>query len=220
MTYTGAEIVEIGQLAVTAGSLLLNEPDEDLQHNLQQSGYASSEQPIRQRFYDRLGIPQSGLYLPTYEHVFRKRSLDDGLWHFPPARHDGGAGVEAIYHAHGFHLSDIITSPLFKGANIPGDHLGFMLIFVGTALQGIGTGEYISEAFSDVISGFISEHLDGWVDSFCKLLSPEEENGYLKAISDAVQESVNMIRIWNANEMENMTTTASVINQRTSTTTS
>jgi len=204
MSDKNTEIIEIGQLAVTAGNLLLNEPEEFFQEGLKQSGYTVSQQPVVQQFYDRLGIPQSGLYLPPYEHVFRKGYQADGVYHFPPAHHDGGVDVEAIYSANGFHLNDINTSVLFKGANIPGDHLGFMLVFTGSALQKIGTEKNIDERFVDVIHDFINNHLDDWVDRFCQLLPPENDRGYLKALADAVQEAVDMIRCWHNSELDSM----------------
>lgn len=187
---------EVGRLAVTAGSLLLNEPDPALQDSLQKAGYhVPAEKSLQQIFYDRLGIPQSGLYLPPYEHVFRKGHQENSTWHFPPARHDGAVQVENIYRFLGFRHREIPVNPMLKGPHIPGDHLGFMLVFVGSALEGIATGKNGEDAvFVSTISQFVEDHLDGWVEEFCALLPVGETAGYLEALADAVQDAVGLVR--------------------------
>jgi TorA maturation chaperone TorD len=188
-------VEEVGRLAVAAGSLLLNEPDTALQDSLRKAGYhVPAKKPLQQIFYDRLGIPQSGLYLPPYEHVFRKRYRENSTWHFPPARHDGGAQVENIYRSLGFRRLEIPVNPMLKGSHIPGDHLGFMLVFVGSALEGIATGESENAVFVPTISRFVEAHLDGWVEEFCTLLPVGETAGYLEALAGAVQDAVGLVR--------------------------
>jgi len=201
MAATDMSTAEIGQLAVTAGSLLLNEPDDVLQDVLRCTGYnVTGEGQVRQLFFDRLGIPQSGLYLPPYEHVFRKRELIDGTWHFPPARYDGALAVEQVYQALGFQRDEVSVSPLFSGANIPGDHLGLMLVFTGLALQGIAAGEKENMALITAVIDFVEQHLGGWVDAFCDSLPLDHTGGYLGALADAVQEAVDLLRTWHAGD--------------------
>lgn len=202
MAATDMSTAEIGQLAATAGSLLLNEPDDGLQDMLQRAGYnLAGEGSIRQLFFDRLGIPQSGLYLPPYEHVFRKRESIDGIWHFPPARHDGALAVEQVYRSLGFQRDEVPVNPLFSGANIPGDHLGLMLVFSGLALQGIAADDENDSAYAIAISDFAGQHLGGWVDVFCDSLPINHTDGYLGALADAVQESVDLLRTWCASDV-------------------
>lgn len=198
MTQAGIDESSIGQLAVTAGSLLLNEPGAAVLESLQAAGHTVSGERVRQLFYDRLGIPQSGLYLPPYEHVFRKRERKGGIWHFPAARHDGATRVESIYSALGFQWSKVPANALFNAANIPGDHLGYMLIFAGTGLQGIASSESENPELAASISLFIRENLDDWVDDFCTSLPMDDTGGYLEALADAVQEAVGLLRAWRA----------------------
>ena len=198
---TTSNTAEIGQLAATAGSLLLNEPDAVLRDRLQRAGYdGDSERQLRQLFWDRLGIPQSGLYLPPYAHVFRKRQLIDGVWHFPPARHDGGVAVESVYHTVGFQQHKVPASPLCHGTNIPGDHLGFMLVFVGLALQGMVAADEARPDLNGVIRSFIDQHLGDWVDAFCELLPLTDTGGYLEALADATREAIVLLRGWRASD--------------------
>ncbi|HDZ78402.1 MAG TPA: hypothetical protein ENH39_03735, partial [Gammaproteobacteria bacterium] len=183
-------------------SLLLNEPDYGLQDTLQRAGYSvAGERQVRQLFFDRLGIPQSGLYLPPYEHVFRKRELIDGIWHFPPARYDGALAVEQVYRVLGFQRDEVSVSPLFSGANIPGDHLGLMLVFTGLALQGIAADDDGNMALRAAINSFIQEHLGEWVDVFCESLPLSDTNGYLGALADAVKEASDLLKKWCTDNM-------------------
>lgn len=193
--------IEVGQQVIAAGSLLLNEPDAAFQDLLKQAGYREAEaRQLRQLFFDRLGIPQSGLYLPPYEHVFKKRTFSNGIWHFPPARFDGAGEVESIYQEWGFNSNSISTSSLLKSANIPGDHLGFMLTFAGFALQKVTKDPGKNNSFADSLRQFIDRHLDNWVDDFCEVLPLAGKDDYLKALADAQSEAVDLLRSWRAED--------------------
>lgn len=189
------DMAEAGRLVAAAGALLLNEPDDDLSSALQQVGFpAADKKELQQLFFDRLVIPQSGLYLPPYEHVFRNRKFDGGIWHFPPARFDGGMAVERIYQAAGFQRCNIIANPLLSGANIPADHLGFMLAFGGLALQRIAGHADSNMVFTGAITALIERHLGDWVDEFCNLLPLDDSLGYLEALADSVRDAVELLR--------------------------
>lgn len=191
------EIWGIGQLAATAGSLILNEPGDRLLESLQRAGYRpESKEETRQQFFDRLAIPQSGLYLPPYEHVFRQGEQVDGIWHFPPARHDGALAVERVYRSLGFRHHEVPASPLLSGANIPGDHIGFMLVFCGLALEGIADGHDNLSNSAPAVQQFVAQHLGEWVDAFCKALPLNGTRGYLAALADAIEEAVALLRAW------------------------
>lgn len=182
--------------ALAAGALLLCEPDETVMLQLQAAGHAGglTLADLRQQFYDRFCIPQSGLYVPPFEHVFRLRSRVENRWHFPPARFDGARDVEALYGLFGFSHTRLDVNPLLRGPHLPGDHLGFMLVFAGWALE---NGEqYLTrepEAAMQ-LAGFVDQHLDRWVEAYGELLEDSEPEGYPAAVGHAVVEAVADVR--------------------------
>jgi len=178
----------IGRDLITAGTLLTSEPDKSLQKALQlANGKALALKDLRQTFYDRICMPYSPCYLPPYEHVFRAMERQDGVCHFPPPRHDGGRDVEAFFNAFGFRREKLVLCPLLQGAHIPGDHLGFMLLFVGFALQG---GLVSTPEVKERLGTFIDRHFGPWVDDYCSLLPLETDSVYLALVAQAVSESV------------------------------
>ncbi len=179
---------EIASLVLTAAGLLLKEPDEALRQLLQQAGVAIPITEVRQIFYDRLVMPQSASFLPPFEHVFRQGRLVSGIWHFPPARHDGGAALTTVYTRCGFNPAQLDISPLLRLPHLPGDHLGFMLTFAGYLLI---RGEENAQA---LLNRFVRRHLDNWVDDWCKLLPRSDDSGYLQQLANAVEEAVGLMR--------------------------
>jgi Uncharacterized component of anaerobic dehydrogenases len=176
---------EIADLALTAAGLLLIEPDETLHALLQQAGVTVSLAEIRQIFYDRLLMPQSATFLPPFEHVFRQGRLVSGIWHFPPARHDGGAAVSEVYARWGFEPTHLDICPLLRLPHVPADHLGFMLTFAGLLLK---------RPEMNLLDHFVHRHLDSWVDEWCELLSLGDGSGYLQQLAIALEEAVRLLR--------------------------
>lgn len=187
---------EAARFALAASALLLRPPDERTSALLQAVG-AAKEHPLaalRQSFYDRFCIPQSGLYIPPFEHVFRRREKIGSRWHFPPARFDGGAVVEGIYGRFGFRHTELDADPILRAPHLPGDHLGFMLAFVGWVLEGMGRHPDTTPKLAAQIERFIAVHLDGWVEAYGELLQECEPFGYLAAVGQAVNEAVAEVR--------------------------
>jgi len=180
-------------LACTAGTLLLTEPDHRLLRCLLETTdfQVGTLETLRQAFYDRLCMPQSGLYVPPFEHVFRGGRKANGVWHFPPARADGALEVEAIYREQGFRHTTLNVAPLFRSAHLPGDHIGFMLIFLGWMLRS-RTG--YDTALCSLLGRFVARHLDGWIEPFGERLCAGDTTGYLTAVAAAVSESAAELR--------------------------
>ncbi len=185
------QLTETGQLLLTAGSLLLTEPDEKLCAMLRQVGCELSLKQIRQRFYDRLCMPQSGWYLPPYEQVFKKRYRVDNIWHFPAAHYDQAVQVESIYARYAFRHEQLCVHPLLRGV-YPGDHLGFMLVFAGSLLQHPLEDEDWERLRPDLY-GFAQAHLNDWLEDFCDLLPVGDDSGYLTAVADALREAMTSL---------------------------
>ena len=182
--------------ALAASALLLCAPDERVRAQLQASGRASgcSLAALRQSFYDRFCIPQSGLYIPPYEHVFQRRKRIGGCWHFPPARFDGASAVEAIYGRFGFRHRELDAEPILRAPHLPGDHLGFMLAFVGWVLEGVERRAATPIEVVAHLQGFITNHLDEWVEAYGDLLQRSEPDGYSAAVGEAVCEAMEEAR--------------------------
>ena len=181
-----------GQLLLTAASLLVTEPNEKLCVMLRQVGCQLSLKQLRQRFYDRLCMPQSGWYLPPYEQVFKKRYRVENVWHFPAAQYDQAVQVENIYAHYAFRHDLLCVHPLLRGVH-PGDHLGFMLVFVGSLLNQSLQGEDWA-GLRPELNGFVQAHLD-WLKDFCALLPVGDDSGYLAAVADALREAMTSLDV-------------------------
>jgi len=171
------------------GLLLLQAPDTDTLQALDLN--AANLEEYRQAFYDRLCIPQSGIYLPAYQQVFRNASQDqDGVWHFPPPDYRGGRGVEMMYEQFGFEHHGLPVDPFFQGPQVPGDHLGLMLIFLG----------WVWDApREDLVAGkklslFVGKFLGDWVDRYLVLLPAGQSSPYLDAIARSLGEAIDAVR--------------------------
>lgn len=182
--------------ALTAATLLLRAPDARIRAQAQAADAASGQplEALRQSYYDRFCIPQSGLYIPPFEHVFRRREKLGNRWHFPPARFDGGRAVEAVYARFGFLRVRLDADPILRAPHLPGDHLGFMLAFVGWALQGAERDPAMRPEFVSRLEEFLATHFDGWVEAYCGLLQESEPRGYAAAVGGAVSEAVTKLR--------------------------
>jgi len=185
---------EVGRLVQTAGSLLLREPDELLCDQLNQAGCDLSLHQAQQIFYDRFCIASSPDYRPPYEHAFSRGKFRDGTWHFPPARYDGGASVEAAYRRFGFKPADLAINPMLRAAHLPGDHLGFMLVYAGTVLCSELPVSAEWSAIRLYLGGFVQKHLGDWVDDYCRLLGTGDLTGYSETIAAALAEAVALLR--------------------------
>ncbi|RMF13254.1 MAG: hypothetical protein D6757_08335 [Alphaproteobacteria bacterium] len=182
--------------ALAAAALLLNPPNEQVQAQLRAAGMMSDQplESLRQSFYDRFCIPQSGLYVPPFEHVFRRREKVGKYWHFPPARFGGGCAVEQVYERYGFEHTRVKADPILSAPHLPGDHLGFMLAFIGWALRGMAEpGSPHPEIVGDLRT-FVAMHLKGWAYAYCDLLQESEPDGYAAAVGEAVREAIDEIR--------------------------
>lgn len=173
-------------LILAAAGLLLQEPDEKLLELLHQAGVTIPLAEIRQIFYDRLVMPQSATFLPPFEHVFRQGKRVSGIWHFPPARPDGAVAVEQLYARFGFDPTRLDICPLLRSPHIPGDHLGFLLTFAALLLE---AGE------TELLGRFVQRNLDGWVDTWCRLLPLGDDSGYLQQVADAVEEAIGLLSL-------------------------
>lgn len=185
------------RLAFTATTLLLRAPDERIRSQLCAAAGTAAVPPLavlRQSFYDRFCIPQSGLYIPPFEHVFRRRDKAGQRWHFPPARHGAAQEVEAVYARFGFWHTALDADPILSAPHLPGDHLGFMLAFVAWVLQGTEREEAMPTELFMQVKKFIASHLDGWVEDYCELLEASEPHGYPAAVGAAVSEAVAEVR--------------------------
>lgn len=189
-------LCEAARGALAAAALLLRAPDEHIRTQLQAAGTAT-KQPLavlRQSFYDRFCIPQSGLYIPPFEHVFRRGEKLGERWHFRPARFGGACGVEAVYARFGFRHTQLDADQILRARHLPGDHLGFMLAFVGWAIEGAEQDAAMRRELAAQLEEFIDTHLDGWVEAYCGLLQESEPYSYAAAVGEAVSEAVTGIR--------------------------
>ncbi len=171
------------------GLLLLVAPDAATLQALNLD--AAKLQACRQEFYDRLCIPQSGVYLPAYQQVFHRASCNqDGIWHFPPPDYRGGRGVEMMYEQFGFDHHSLPVDPFFQGPQVPGDHLGLMLIFLGWVWDAPREDPLARKK----LSLFVSKFLGDWVDRYLELLPAGRSSPYLDAITQALSEVVAKVR--------------------------
>lgn len=187
---------EAARCALAASALLLRAPDERIRAQLQVAG-AARDRPLaalRQSFYDRFCLPQSGLYIPPFEHVFRRGEQRDDRWHFPPARFGGAGAVEAVYARLGFRHTLLDSDPILRAPHLPGDHLGFMLAFVGGVLESAEQNPTVKHDLAACLDEFVATHLDGWVDAYCGLLQQSDPDGYPAAVAGAVVEALAEIR--------------------------
>lgn len=187
---------EAARCALAASALLLRPPDEIIYAQLQAAGAASGQTlaALRQSFYDRFCIAQSGLYIPPFEHVFRRRVKIGNHWHFPPARFDGGRAVESLYGRFGFRTTELDADPILRAPHLPGDHLGFMLAFAGCLLEAAERSPSYRSVLTAPLASLVATHLDGWVDDYCALLRDSEPDGYPAAVGEAVREAVAEVR--------------------------
>lgn len=187
---------DAARAALAASALLLRAPDACIRAQLQAA--AGTPVPplavLQQSFYDRFCIPQSGLYLPPYEHVFRCRTRIAEHWFFPPARYDGANEVEAYYARFGFRHTQLDVDPILRAPHLPGDHLGFMLAFVGGILERAAQDAAVREALLRPIEAFIATHLDSWADDYCCLLKESGSDIYSAAVGEAVSEALMEVR--------------------------
>lgn len=187
---------ETARSALAASALLLCAPDERIRAQFRIAG-AARDQPLetlRQSFYDRFCIPQSGLYIPPFEHVFRHRERRGGHWHFPPARFGGACAVEAVYARLGFRHTLLYADPMLRAPHLPGDHLGFMLAFVGWVLEGAERNPTAKHELTTCLDEFVATHLDGWVDAYCDLLQETEPHSYPATVGEALHEAIAEVR--------------------------
>lgn len=186
-----ASLCDAARDALAAAALLLRAPDACIRAQLQAAGSTPvpSLAVLRQSFYDRFCIPQSGLYIPPYEHVFRRRERIAGRWHFPPARYGGADEVEAIYARFGFRPTQLDADPILRAPHLPGDHLGFMLAFVGWTLQTADWNPATRRELAKPLAAFIAAHLDRWLEAYGWLLQESEPHGYAAAVGEAVVEA-------------------------------
>lgn len=177
-----------------AAGLLLREPDGRVADLVAawSGGPAPSLPAMRQDFHDVLCIPQSGRYVPAFEHVVRRARREGRLWIFPPARYDGGRIVEGYYARLGFTPAALEVAPVFRAPHLPGDHLGFMLAFAAFLLR----ARERARDSGDVdrwLGMFVRRHLDRWPETYAALL--EDRGGpYLEAVASGVREAVALLR--------------------------
>ncbi len=178
-----------------AAALLLRPPDERVRALVSAwSGETPSLDGMRQDFYDVLCVPQSGRYVPLYEHVVRQARRVGRMWFFPPARHDGGRLVGGYYLRCGFDRRRLEVHPILAAPHLPGDHLGFMLAFVSWLLgarQKAGVRDV--EAIDRQLRVFVGRHLDDWVET-CSALLEDRGGAYLAAIASATRDAVRLAR--------------------------
>jgi hypothetical protein len=158
----------LARLAATAAHLLLNAPDQATLSAMElAAGDKLDLAQSRQDFYDHLCIAQSGCFLPPFAHVLRQASQTEAYWHFGVPRYDGGDALAPWYDAVGFEPSEVSADPLLTGTNRPLDHVGVLLAFLAALLN----VTHDDEADHELISEFLSEHIDPWADTFVQLLS-------------------------------------------------
>lgn len=176
-----------------AAALLLREPDaRTLELVKAWSGEEVDLARARQDFYDVLLIPQSGRFVPPYEHVQRQARRVGPLWTFPPARHDGGDLVERHFRRLGFDRRRLQVHPVLAAPHLPADHIGFVFAFLAFALRAIAAGRAPEDAALQ-FAVFVRRHLDAWVERYAELL--EDRGGvYLRALATAVREAAAAAR--------------------------
>lgn len=184
-----------------AAALLLRAPDERTV-GLLAGGPADAEAvaAARQDYWDVLCIPQSGRFVPPYEHVLRNAYRRDQFWFFPPARYDGGDGVASVYAAFGFEPRKLDIEPVWAVAHLPADHIGFMLAFVAWALgalERMPAGEEArvraqAQAQAE-LARFVAGHLGKWTTLYADLLA-DRGGAFLGQVSRAVREAVELAR--------------------------
>ncbi|RME95051.1 MAG: hypothetical protein D6766_04265 [Verrucomicrobia bacterium] len=186
------------QLEATA-ALLLREPDERVRTLVGE--WCGTQPPpladMRQDFFEVMAIPQAGRFLPPYEHVLRQAKRKDGLWFFPPARHDGGRLVEGYYARLGFDPARLEASPLVVAPHLPGDHIGVMFAFLAHAIRLLATrgGQDSRPQPAEApdrarlaleLSSFRKLHIGPWMELYADLLAARG-GPYLAAVADAVR---------------------------------
>ncbi|RMD62832.1 MAG: hypothetical protein D6826_06415 [Alphaproteobacteria bacterium] len=179
-----------------AAALLLRAPDEQVVTILSE-GEEPGPQALaaaRQDYFEVICIPQSGRFVPPYEHVVRAARRDGEMWFFPPARYDGGDVVAHIFRNFGFERRALDVEPLWAPPHLPADHLGFMLAFVAWGLDGLAkVDDVVHATWSDELAWFVEQHLDGWTEIYADLLA-DRGGTYLGAVADAVWTSVELVR--------------------------
>lgn len=181
----------------TAAALLLREPEAPLRESV--AIWTGRPPPplerMRQDFRDVLCVPQSGRFVPPYEHVLRRARREGTMWFFPPARYDGGREVEGEYARLGFDRRRLRVAPVFAAPHLPGDHLGFMFAF-GAFVLGLreAAPEDVRRRLDRVLAAFVRHHLGECVETYAALLEDRGGGDYLAAVADAVREAAAMMR--------------------------
>lgn len=182
------------ELLGTAAGLLLRPPSVEAIEALAACGAEPMAiETARQDFYDVLCVAQSGRYIPPYAHVIaRGKAEDDGWWHFPAPRYDGGDALAPWYRALGFDPLDLDIDPMLRGPHRPLDHPGFMLAFLAGAIA--SREQAAEQSIADAaIGNFIADYLGEWIERFCKLLAGSG-SAYLQGVAGAVREAIEYAR--------------------------
>ncbi len=190
-----AEISSTVAAVEAAAALLLRAPDEQVRAMVEAwAGEAPALQVMQQDFHDILCVPQSGRYVPLYEHVMRQARRAGRFWFFPPARYDGGRLVEGYYARCGFDRGRLDVHPILAAPHLPGDHLGFMLAFVAHMLHArarIAPEQRI--VVERQLGAFVRHHLGDWVEN-CAALLEDRGGPYLAAVGCSVREAAALAR--------------------------
>jgi len=179
-----------------AAALLLRAPDSVVLNSLVSCDgpQTRSLAVARQDYFDVICIPQSGRFVPPYEHVVRRAQRDGKMWFFPPARYDGGDAVAEVFRNFGFERQTLDVESVWAPPHLPADHLGFMLAFVAWVLDGLACVEdAVRAAGSDALARFVKQHLGRWTGIYADLLT-DQGGAYLSGVADAVRAAVALAR--------------------------
>ncbi len=179
-----------------AAALLLRAPDERTV-GLLAGGPVDAEAlaAARQDYWDVLCIPQSGRFVPPYEHVIRNAHREGRLWFFPPARYDGGDAVARVFTQFGFRPWQLDVEPVWAAPHLPADHLGFMLAFVAQMLGALeqACDTEARSANARELERFVRLHLGQWTAVYADLVA-DRGGIFLDGVSKAVREAVVLAR--------------------------
>lgn len=181
---------ELARLAEAGSRLLLQAPDEQILAALAGLPHAPLDlRQAQQDFYDFLCTLQSGCFLPPYAHVLTQAEETEEFWHFPSARYDGGDALLPWYDTAGFNPMELQAAPILTTSNRPLDHVGVLLAFLTLLLDASSGSDFDRQVLTD----FITEHVQPWADVFAHLLT-QAESAYISLVGEALEDFFTALR--------------------------
>lgn len=192
------ELRGFGVIMQACAEAFLNEPSDGVVGDLQRVAEAlgddrfSGIEPgadLRQRYYDRLFVPTSPVYVPLLEGSVRGAAEEDGRMRYGATSSSQADHVLACYRAVGFDYRALEGYESAVKALKPDSlaaELAFLAFLAGAAADAEGDAAAAQRAF-ELLAQFAREHAARWFSKAAACLAAGDDDLYARAAALAAE---------------------------------